>query len=163
MNKYPTRIQDGYWPDSPGDKENGLISIWNQHREMSIETNVIRRLISIVLRQKDLKVERLEVILTDGGHVHQLNQLWKNADYETDVLAFSLGSVTEIDAEIYINLDFAKKHCRHYGSSFLEEAGRYVVHGLLHVLGYEDDTPESKRIMKKMEDQCLGQVDFTGI
>lgn len=154
---------DVFWPDLPDTKENGNISIWNEHHSLELAPSLVLRVISNVIGHKDVNIERLEVILTDGRIVQEMNQRWKSADYETDVMAFSLGSSTEIDAEVYVNLDFARKYCTQYQATFEEEACRYVVHGLLHIMGYEDDTPESRQIMRKLEDQYLEQFDFTDI
>jgi len=164
MDKDPSKgdIQDGFWPESPEPPAQDRISIWNQHSHLEVDSTLVRSLISVVLKQSDWKIQTIKVIFADARYIHELNLTWKNADYETDVLAFSLGSDTEIDVEVYVNLDFAQEHCQYYGTTFQEESSRYVVHGLLHVFGYEDDTPESKRMMQKMEDECLRQLEFTG-
>ena len=137
--------------------------IWNDHPRLKLDATLVRQLVDQVMRSRDLEMHRLEIILTDTEHVHRLNLSWKNADYNTDVLTFSLGSETVIDAEIYVNLDFAEQYCQDYGATFTEEASRYVIHGLLHVLGFDDPTPKERENMRKKEDEVLRRVGLTCI
>ena len=114
-------------------------------------------------------IDHLGVVLTGGKQVRDLNRRYKGVDYDTDVLAFSLrgeagdafalarseGDGTGIDGEIYVNLDFAREHCAEFDASFEEEALRYVIHGLLHLLGYDDADDAGRTRMRTREDAVL--------
>ena len=95
--------------------------------------------------------------------LRQLNRSWRKADYDTDVLSFSLGDGKALDGEIYVSLDFARTHCQSYGATYTEEVCRYIVHGMLHLLGLEDDTVKGSRAMRRKEDQYLQSAGVTGI
>jgi probable rRNA maturation factor len=74
----------------------------------------------------------------------------------TDVISFPLGEGRRIEGEIYVNLDRAKAQAREYGVPFGEEVARLVVHGTLHLFGYDDRTAPKARRMKAREDRYVG-------
>ncbi len=162
-NRPVTECSTAFWPEPHALPALDAVMIWNDHPRLNLEPALVRQLIDEVMQSKQMDMHRLEIILTDTEHVHRLNLSWKNADYNTDVLTFSLGSETVIDAEIYVNLDFAEQYCQDYGATFTEEASRYVIHGLLHVLGFDDHTPKERESMRKKENEVLRRVGVTCI
>lgn len=97
-------------------------------------------------------------MLSDHATVHELNRDFLSHDYETDVLSFPLSDnpdTSVVDGEVYVDLDTAHERCSEFGVTFKAETYRYVVHGLLHLLGYEDDTPALKNEMRQKEDFYL--------
>ncbi len=77
----------------------------------------------------------------------------------TDVLTFPLhekGAKT-ITGEIYVNLDQARRQARIYGVTIKAECARLVIHGALHLIGYDDATPRQKKRMTALEDRYLLQ------
>ena len=133
------------------------------HSRLDLASGPIRQLITQVAEKEQRTIACLEVVLTGSAEIRRLNRVWKDADYDTDVLSFSLSQTSEIDAVVYVNLDFAEAYCHAYGASFTQEVGRYVVHGLLHLLGYRDDTAKASQHMQKKEDQYLQSAGFTDI
>ena len=81
------------------------------------------------------------------------------AEYLTDVLSFPLADADDetVDGEIYVDLDTAAEQHKAYAVSFEEEARRYVVHGLLHLLGYDDTTDAERAAMRRLEDRYLAE------
>jgi len=150
-----TECPTEFWPLLGELPPQDAVMIWNDHPRLKLEPSLVLQLIDQVMLSRELEMHRLEIILTDTERVHRLNQSWKHAEYDTDVLTFSLGSETMIDAEIYVNLDFAERYCRDYGATFIEEASRYVIHGFLHVLGFDDRTQKDRQIMRQEENEVL--------
>jgi rRNA maturation RNase YbeY len=98
----------------------------------------------------------LGIILTDHDTVLHLNRTYLEHDYLTDVLSFNLGAAEgPVEGEVYIDLDTAAERHLEFGASFEEEVHRYTVHGLLHLLGYDDDTADARAAMKSLEDRYL--------
>jgi rRNA maturation RNase YbeY len=77
-------------------------------------------------------------------------------DEPTDVISFPLEEEVRLEGEVYVNLDRAKEQAKHFGVSFRNEVARLVIHGILHLVGYDDTTTEQARIMKSEEDRQLG-------
>lgn len=103
----------------------------------------------------------LSVVLAGHDTVRALNESYLGHDYNTDVLSFSLrdddaGNVVE--GEVYVDLDTAAERHDEFNTSFEQEARRYVVHGLLHLLGYDDQTKAERDAMRTREDAYLSAV-----
>jgi rRNA maturation RNase YbeY len=84
-----------------------------------------------------------------------MNREFLKHDYVTDVIAFPLGEDGGVEGEIYINLDAARKQAREYGVTYTQESRRLLIHGALHLLGYDDTTIRRKKKMSEREDMYL--------
>jgi rRNA maturation RNase YbeY len=87
--------------------------------------------------------------------MRQINKRFLNHDDVTDVIAFPLEDGMGMDGEIYVNLDRAKSQAQEYRVSQLEETRRLLIHGVLHLLGYDDGTKKDRERMRKKEDVYL--------
>lgn len=111
----------------------------------------------------------LSVVLTNHDTVRRLNRSYLDHDYNTDVLSFSLrdgpaptGLTTDdnaVEGEVYVDLDTAAERHEDFDTSFDREAYRYVIHGMLHLVGYDDATESAQETMRKKEDQYLDAVE----
>ena len=152
-----------YWSDPPDLSPDGAVVIGNEHPHLELDPDLVEKLVNQVLEGEKKRVQRLDIILTHAQRLCNLNREWKGADYDTDVLSFSLGHGPMIEGEVYVSLDFAEQHCQAYGATFTQEACRYIVHGLLHLLGYHDGTPEEIQLMRTKEDEYLRRTGVSGI
>ncbi len=100
-------------------------------------------------------LRQLNVIFVNDGEIRRLNKKFLSHDYVTDVLSFQLDDREVIEGEVYVNLDQAERQAREFRIRPPSEVGRLVAHGLLHIIGYDDDTPDNRRIMQKLEDKYL--------
>ena len=141
---------------------NANLLIAHTHPTLRLDEAALRRLILCVVEAEARTVHYLGIILADHETVLDLNRAYLAHDYLTDVLSFPLGEADDdaIDGEIYVDLDTAAERHEAFASSFEDEARRYVVHGLLHLMGYDDATPAEQNTMRRLEDRyldrCLG-------
>jgi len=129
------------------------------HPSLQVDTRVLEALIWNVLTGEGAEPVYIGVILTDHETVLDLNRTYLQHDYLTDVLSFDLSESEDahaIEGEVYVDLDTALERHEEFGVSFEEEVRRYVIHGVLHLLGYDDATPEEKAAMHALEDKYLG-------
>lgn len=129
------------------------------HPSLQVDTRVLEALIWNVLTGEGAEPVYIGVILTDHETVLDLNRTYLQHDYFTDVLSFDLSESEDahaIEGEVYVDLDTALERHEEFGVSFEEEVRRYVIHGVLHLLGYDDATPEEKAAMHALEDKYLG-------
>lgn len=141
--------------------EDRSVSVANTHGRLHLDETSIYQLVALVCTSERVSVTDLSIVLSDHATVHTLNKSYLNHDYETDVLSFPLNAPTDtdvIDGEIYVDLDTAEERCAEFDNSFQQEAFRYVIHGLLHLIGYEDSTAEEKATMKSREDFYLNAM-----
>ena len=99
----------------------------------------------------------VSVVVIDNRQMRRLNRTYLGHDYPTDVIAFPLEEGKRIEGEIYVNADRARIQARRYRVSFNEEVARLVIHGTLHLAGYDDTTRRASAVMKEAEDRELGQ------
>ena len=142
-----------------------LVTITTDHPSLSLDKERLRPFLASICVEEGYSLEHLSVVLTTHQTVRHLNTIYLSHDYDTDVISFSLleedHAVKEklrlVDGEVYVNLDMASEQCIEYGVAYEEEAVRYVIHGLLHLMGYDDKAPELRHLMKMKENSYLEQ------
>ena len=127
------------------------------HPSLHLNEASLQKLVQSVAAAEGFEIEYLGIILADHDTVLALNRDYLAHDYLTDVLSFSLNETDDaiVDGEVYVDLDTAAERHAEFGVSFEQEACRYVVHGLLHLLGYDDATPDQKAEMHTLENRYL--------
>lgn len=141
----------------------GGIDVQIHHATRALEPQLCRRVLRHVLEQQNAAVAELTLVLADHETVYQLNRQYLDHDYTTDVLAFGYGEEgAPIDGEIYVDLDTAAERHAEFDTDFEQEALRYAIHGLLHLLGYRDKTDSDKQIMHALEDRYLRETGVSG-
>jgi len=106
------------------------------------------------------------VAFVSDRKIRSLNKKYLNHDYATDVLSFDLRSSFSVPfprgrgrrfliGEIVVSTDTAVKNAAIYGTSVKREIILYLIHGILHLLGYDDHTPQEIQTMRRKEAQLL--------
>lgn len=136
------------------------LSIQQVHPSRTLQREPLERLVRHVIDAEDGHLVHLSVVLTDHETVRSLNVSYLDHDYDTDVLSFSLRDdpheeTTVVEGEIYVDLDTAAERHEDFDATFEDEARRYVVHGLLHLLGYDDQTTSGQETMRALENRYL--------
>ncbi|HTP12607.1 MAG TPA: rRNA maturation RNase YbeY [Bacteroidota bacterium] len=103
-------------------------------------------------------MKTVSVVFTDNGRIRDINRKHLRHDYVTDVIAFELEPRPVLEAEIYVNLDRARLQAKRFRVSFSEETKRLLIHGMLHLLGYDDRTPALRNRMSRREDALLASL-----
>ena len=107
----------------------------------------------------------LSILLTPDGRIRTLNRRWRRVDHATDVLSFPAddppGSGPHL-GDLAISLDIAARRARRAGRTLGEEVDRYLVHGLLHLVGHDHHRPGEAREMARIEDELLGRMGMVG-
>lgn len=102
---------------------------------------------------------KLSIILTDDGMIRDLNCRFLKRDWATDVIAFPFGEEEKgLWGEIYISEERARDQALIYDVSFEEELTRLIIHGILHLLGYQDKSEELKKKMEIKENHYLRYI-----
>ena len=107
------------------------------------------------LEEEKKKIPALAIIYTNNRFIRKINKEFLAHDYITDVIAFPPDKDDGLEAEIYINLDAARNQAKQYGVKYTEEAMRLLIHGALHLLGYNDKTRQEKYKMNERENFYL--------
>ena len=136
---------------------------------------------TIKLSKCGLKKVRVEVSFVDKKEIKRLNKEFRQIDKETDVLSFPVLDLVPMQkvsikdfmedfdpetkslmlGDIIICNDVAKKNAEEYGHSYEREVCYLVVHGCLHLLGYDHMEEEDKKLMRAMEETVLTKYKIT--
>ena len=111
------------------------------------DTQSVKDLCTIVLKDSSYDAISLNVIFSDDSNLNRLKLEYFNEDVLTDVLAFPIQNDTKLEAEIYISYDRAISSSKEFNVSLNSELIRLIVHGILHLLGYRDNSDELKKVM----------------
>ena len=76
-------------------------------------------------------------------------------DYFTDIITFDYCEDKKLSGDMFISIDSVRENALEYGAEFDEELHRVMVHGLLHLIGYDDHTPEDEKLIHEKEDYYL--------
>ncbi|MGD2176069.1 MAG: rRNA maturation RNase YbeY [Candidatus Brocadiaceae bacterium] len=131
------------------------VEICSRQKAIDCEPAEIRRVVRTALRQEGRDAE-LSVALVGDELMTRLNRRFLGRDAVTDVLAFPYGSRDDcIEGEIIVNAELALRQSADRPHEAKDELMLYLVHGLLHLLGYDDHDPEQIRRMRDREQQVL--------
>ncbi|MEK9135752.1 MAG: rRNA maturation RNase YbeY [Bacteroidota bacterium] len=131
------------------------IEVFNAHRKYRIARQKVSVYVKRVLRSAGMGSARVTVVFVDSRYARKINRMYLNHDYVTDVISFPLERGRNLEGEVYVNLDWARQQAEEYGVSFANEVARLVIHGSLHLVGYDDTVVRKARLMKKEEDRQI--------
>jgi probable rRNA maturation factor len=133
------------------------IRIFNDHPKHRVQRNETIYLIRHVLKGERQTDAELSIIFTDDKQMLELNGTYLQHWYTTDVISFPLAERVEkkIEGEVYVNLDQARRQTREYSVTVHNEIARLVIHGILHLVGYQDRTKRQKQRMTQLENKYL--------
>lgn len=113
----------------------------------------------------DLSNSVFNVIIIDNAEIHEINKTYRGIDRETDVISFALEDDDtfielpdiRILGDIYISLDKAREQASNYNHSLKRELSFLMIHGLLHLLGYDHMNKDDEEIMFKLQKELLDE------
>ena len=125
-----------------------MVVVRNLNKRIKLNEKLLKKIIKEILDiLKECKNKELEVIFLSDVGIRPLNKRYKHRDRATDVLSFNLGETLEV----IISSDRALKNCRKFNTSFEDEIVLYVIHGILHLFGYDDESAVARKKMRKKE------------
>jgi len=107
---------------------------------------------------------KISIVFVDDSRIRKLNSKYRKIDSPTDVLAFPTGGgrgcrpKQDLLGDIVISVETAKKNARYFGSDLKKELTLYMIHGILHLLGYDDTTTASRKKMRLTEERLLKKI-----
>ena len=123
-----------------------------------IDFRTVEQWIKAVAAQYGFSVGELNYIFCDDEKILAVNREFLQHDYYTDIITFDYTTHTRVNGDIYISLDTVASNAEQIGTSFHHELHRIIIHGLLHLTGQADKTPETKAQMTAKEEDALQRL-----
>lgn len=126
-----------------------------------IDVHAMERWIKAVAAEYNFSVGELNYIFCDDEKILSVNREFLQHDYYTDIITFDYTTRARVNGDIYISLDTVASNAEQVGTTFIHELHRIIIHGLLHLTGQADKTPETKAEMTQKEENALKKLTST--
>lgn len=141
------------------------ISIASPQEIVQPDRGRLREIVRAVLEEEGVADYEISLACVDDPTIHRLNQRYLDHDEPTDVLTFPLSdpSAKKLAGEIVLGVEVALRQAEERGHDVQVELALYVIHGLLHLCGYDDRTPAKSREMRQRERHHLLRVGLPDV
>ena len=113
------------------------------------------RWLKMVAGSEIRKIGDINVIFCSDNYILDVNMKYLQHDYFTDIITFDYCEGKVLSGDLFISVDSVRENSIEFGTDFEEELYRVIVHGVLHLIGYDDHTDEDKKVMRQKEDYYL--------
>ncbi len=139
-----------------------MISFLSENIDLpAIDQPKVSRWIKLVAASQGRKAGHINYIFCDDERILEVNKEFLQHDYYTDIITFDYGSEKQISGDIFISIDTVKSNAEGLKINFEEELHRVIIHGVLHLCGQDDKTPEAQGEMTRKEDEALKKLAET--
>jgi len=116
---------------------------------------VFSRWLISVANDEGFLIDTLVFLFVDDNEILEMNKKFLKHDYYTDVITFGELKDKKISGDIAISIERVLDNSKTYGVEFEDELKRVMVHGLLHIMGYNDKASSDKTVMSKKEKKAI--------
>lgn len=137
-----------------------MINFTSQDIELpDINQRRISRWIRAVSADYGFSVGNINYIFCSDERELAVNREFLGHDYYTDVITFDYSTASTLNGDIFISLDTVRSNAEMVGTTFEHELHRIIIHGVLHLTGQGDKTPETKIQMTEKEEKALAKLN----
>lgn len=97
----------------------------------------------------------VNIIFCSDNYILDVNMQYLQHDYFTDIITFDYCEGKTLSGDLFISIDSVRENSVFYGTEFRDELNRVIVHGILHLVGYDDHSDEDIKLMRSKEDYYL--------
>ncbi|MEZ4994016.1 MAG: rRNA maturation RNase YbeY [Saprospiraceae bacterium] len=126
--------------------------------QLDNEAAVAEWIVSVINMEK-CRLTGVNFIFCSDDYLHQINVTYLDHDTLTDIITFPYDDPPVIHGDIFISIDRIRDNATQLKTDFSTELHRVIIHGVLHLCGYGDKTPEEKSRMTQKEDNALQLYD----
>ncbi|MBU6294683.1 MAG: rRNA maturation RNase YbeY [Planctomycetes bacterium] len=139
------------------------VSIASPQEKVAIDRPRMREIVRLVLAEEDIADYEISLAFVDNPTIHRINKQFLEHDEPTDVITFPYSSGKVLVGELVIGVEVAIDQAAAAGHPVEAELALYVVHGLLHLVGYDDKDAHDRRQMRARERHHLGGLGLPDI
>lgn len=113
------------------------------------------RWLKMVAGSEMRRLGAVNIIFCSDNYILDVNMRYLQHDYFTDIITFDYCEKDILSGDLFISIDSVRENALYYGTEFADELNRVMVHGLLHLIGYDDHTEEETAVMRQKENYYL--------
>ena len=117
--------------------------------------NLTRKWLKLVAESEIRRLGDINIIFCSDNYILDINQRYLGHDYFTDIITFDYCEGDKLNGDLFISVDSVRENSLEYGTEFENELNRVIVHGILHLIGYDDHCDDHIALMRKKEDYYL--------
>jgi len=146
------------------------VNLENQNRKRKINLTLLEKIAKKTLKELSKVNSEVNIVFVSNQKIRAINRKYLKRDTSTDVIAFSsegdkvlkkIKGQSQFLGDIAISSDKAYLNAKKYNVTFKEELALYIIHGILHILGYRDTTAKTRMKMQKKENGLLQKIRKT--
>lgn len=132
------------------------VTVINRQKDLKLSVRRAKALVRAVLDAENVECSEISIYFVSEKRISELHGEFFNDPTPTDCITFPIDCETL--GEIFVCPKAAIDYCKKKGGDPLTETALYIIHGILHLLGYDDLDPKMKRVMRKKEKQCMAHL-----
>ena len=133
-----------------------MISYYNEDTDFLFKgKNLNNRWLRMVAGSEIRRIGDISIIFCSDNYILDVNMRYLQHDYFTDIITFDYCEGDKLSGDLFISVDSVRENALYYGTEFADELNRVMVHGLLHLIGYDDHTEEEQKVMREKENYYL--------
>ena len=136
------------------------INIFNDYKDIDFHKNHIVQLINLSLEEAKYNQVKINLIFCDNDKLNSFKREYFDDDVLTDIVTFPIKNDKDLEAEIYISVEMARINSKEFNVTLDNELSRLIIHGVLHLIGFNDDTEDSKKVMFLKQEEIIS--NFSG-
>jgi len=138
------------------------INFFSEEIEFQLSnTNAIRDWIKSIIQSHNKIAGDVNYIFCSDKYLHLINLSYLDHDTYTDIITFDNSEEDHlIEGDIYISIERVMENTSKFSQTFEEELNRVIIHGILHLIGFEDNTDEKKKVMRMKEQESLAHLHY---
>ncbi|MGI5975026.1 MAG: rRNA maturation RNase YbeY [Paludibacter sp.] len=121
----------------------------------TLDEKKVTRWIKSTIRGFDKVTGIITLVFCTDDKILEINREYLQHEYYTDIITFDYSKKNIVSGDVFISVETVQANAEKYEVTFEKEILRVIIHGILHLCGLEDDTPDAQRIMTFNEDNAL--------
>lgn len=133
-----------------------MVRYYNENVDFVLKHKLLNnRWLKIVAGSEMKKLGNINIIFCSDDYILDVNMKYLQHDYFTDIITFDYCEKDFLSGDLFISIDSVRENALYYGTEFADELNRVMVHGLLHLIGYDDHSEEDIKMMRYKENYYL--------
>lgn len=134
---------------------------FNVPKEIDLNIKRLKEIIKQIIEKEGYKIGEIEIIVTSDNVLSKLNKKFLGKDGLTDIIAFKSTKKEKVSGDLYISQERVISNSKRFSEGNIkQELYRVIIHGILHLVGYEDMTVRERAQMSELEDNYLKKLNL---